>query len=85
MLSMGFVAQSVTDWLGVGSVTKIGVRFAALVRLGDVVTCRGRILAKRPPKDGDGPYLVDLELWAENQKGEKVITGKAVAVLPSRA
>jgi hypothetical protein len=28
---------------------------------------------------------VDLELWAENQKGEKVITGKATAALPSRA
>jgi len=55
------------------------------VRLGDVVTCRGKVIAKRPPKDGDGPCLVDLELWAENQKGEKVITGKAVAVLPSRA
>src|SRR5712671_1349032 len=65
MLSMGFVAQSVTDWLGVG--------FAALVRLGDVITCRGRVVAKRPPKEGDGPQLVDLELWAENQRGEKVI------------
>ena len=85
MLSMGFVAQSVTDWLGVGSVRKLHVRFAAIVRLGDVVTCRGRVLAIRPPKNGDGPSLVDLELWAENQKGEKVITGKATAALPSRA
>ena len=85
MLSMGFVAQSVTDWLGVGSVRKLGVRFAALVRFGDVVTCRGKVVAKRPPKDGDGPWLVDLELWAENQKGEKVITGKATAALTSRA
>jgi acyl dehydratase len=84
MLSMGFLAQSATDWLGVGSVRKLGVRFAALVRLGDVVTCRGKILAKRPPKDGDGSTQVDLELWAENQKGEKVITGKATAVLQSR-
>ena len=84
MLSMGFVAQSATDWLGAGSVRKLGVRFAALVRLGDVVTCRGKVVAKRPPKDGDGPYLVDLELWAENQKGEKVITGKATAALISR-
>src|SRR5437867_6237502 len=52
MLSMGFVAQSVTDWLGPGSVKKIGVRFAGLVRLGDVITCRGRVVAKRPAKDG---------------------------------
>jgi acyl dehydratase len=85
MLSMGFLAQSVTDWLGVGTVRKIGVRFAALVRLGDVVTCRGRVVALGSPKDGVGPALVDLELWAENQKGEKVMTGKATAALPSRA
>src|SRR6266511_3281194 len=85
MLSMGFAAQSVTNWLGVGTVRKIGVRFAGLVRLGDVVTCRGRVIAIRPPKDGEGPALVDLELWAENQKGEQVISGKAMAALPSRA
>jgi len=84
MLSMGFVAQSVTDWLGVGSVKKIGVRFAGLVRLGDVVTCRGTVLAKRPAKDGQSQSLVDLELWAENQKGEKVVTGKATVALASR-
>jgi acyl dehydratase len=84
MLSMGFVAQSVTDWLGVGTVKKIGVRFAGLVRLGDVLTCRGTLIAKRPAKDGQADNLVDLELWAENQKGEKVVTGKATAALASR-
>jgi acyl dehydratase len=85
MLSMGFVAQSVTDWTGVGTVRKIGVRFAGLVRLGDVVTCRGKAVAKRPAKDGQGEHLVDLDLWAENQKGEKVVTGKATVALTSRA
>jgi hypothetical protein len=43
-----------------------------------------RVVAKRPPKEDDGPRLVDLELWAENQKGEKVITSKATAALSSR-
>ena len=85
MLSMGFVAQSVTDWLGVGSVQKLGVRFAGLVRLGDVITCRGKILAKRSAKEaGRGQGVVDLELWAENQKGEKVVTGRATVALLSR-
>jgi len=84
MLSMGFLAQSVTDWFGVGTVRKLGVRFAALVRLGDVVTCKGKVVAKHPSVGGTGPSLVDLELWAENQKGEKVITGKATAALVSR-
>ncbi len=46
MLSMGFVGQAVTDWAGATAVRKLGVRFAAIVRLKDVVTCRGRVLAK---------------------------------------
>ena len=84
MLSMGFVAQSVTDWLGAGSMKTIGVRFASLVRLGDVITCRGTVAAKRPANDGQAENLVDLELWAENQKGEKVITGRATVALVAR-
>jgi acyl dehydratase len=84
MLSMGFVAQSVTDWLGVGTVRKIGVRFAGLVRLGDVITCRGRVIAKRAGKDEQEPGLVDLELWAENDRGDKVVTGRATAAVASR-
>jgi acyl dehydratase len=83
MLSMGFVAQAVTEWAGIGRVRKVSVRFAALVRLGDVITCRGRVLEKRPAGAG-GDHDVELELWAENQKGEKVVTGRATVTLPSR-
>jgi len=81
MLSMGFVAQSLTDWLGAGTVRKLGVRFTALVRPKDVVTCRGRVVATR--EDG-GTHLVDLDVWAENQRGEKVVIGSATAALASR-
>jgi hypothetical protein len=28
--------------------------------------------------------LVELDIWAENGKGEKVVTGKATVALPSR-
>jgi acyl dehydratase len=82
MLSMGFVAQAVTDWAGAGAVRKLGVRFAGLVRLKDTVTCRGRVLATSRQA---GTGLVDLEIWAENQRGEKVVTGKATVALPARA
>src|SRR6266508_6901042 len=51
MLSMGFVAQSLTDWLGAGTGKKISVRFGGLVRRGDVITCRGTLVGKRPAKD----------------------------------
>jgi acyl dehydratase len=82
MLSMGFVGQVVTDWSGPAAVRKLSVRFAGLVRLKDTITCRGRVLAK---SSKDATHLVDLEVWAENQKGEKVVTGKATVVLPPRA
>ena len=81
MLTMGFVAQSVTDWAGAGSVKKIGVRFAGLVRLKDVVTCKGRVLDK---SSKDGVHTVELEVWAENQKGEKVVTGRATVAVGTR-
>lgn len=81
MLSMGFVAQALTDWAGAGAVRKLGVRFAGLVRLNDIVTCRGRVLGK---SSKDDLHLVELEVWAENQRGEKVVTGKAALALPSR-
>ena len=81
MLTMGFVGQCVTDWAGAGTVKKLGVRFAGLVRLKDVITCKGRVLAKASK---NGTHLVELELSAENQKGEKVVTGKATVALPSR-
>jgi acyl dehydratase len=81
MLSMGFVGQVVTDWAGPAAVRKLSVRFAGLVRLKDTITCRGRVLGK---SSKDVTHLVDLEVWAENQKGEKVVTGKATVALPTR-
>ena len=61
---------------------KLGVRFAALVRLRDVVTCRGRVLAK---SSKDDVHTVELEVWAENQRGEKVVSGRATLALAARA
>jgi acyl dehydratase len=81
MLSMGFVGQLLTDWAGAGRVRKLGVRFAGLVRLQDIVTCRGRVVGK---SSKDGVHLVELEVWAENQRGEKVVAGRATVALPAR-
>jgi acyl dehydratase len=81
MLSMGFVAQAVTDWAGAGTVRKVGVRFAGLVRLKDTVTCRGRVVGK---SSKDDVHLVELEISADNQKGEKVVSGRATVALPAR-
>jgi acyl dehydratase len=84
MLTMGFVAQAVTDWAGAGSVVRIGVRFTGLVRLKDTLTCSGRVVATSPAPAPGGHATADVEVWAQNQKGEKVVTGRATVALPSR-
>ena len=48
-----------------------------------MITCRGKVLEKRPAGMA-GDHEMELELWAENQKGEKVVTGRATVTLPSR-
>jgi len=78
MLDMGFVAQHVANWAGLdGFLRKIKVRFGAIVKPGDTVTCKAKIKEK---KVESGKKTVFLELWAENQKGEQVITGEAEVV-----
>ena len=77
MLSMAFVGQVLTGWLsaepGRGHLGRLRVRFQAMVRPGDTLTCRG---ALRPASDEPGkPRMADV--WIENQRGERVLTGDA--------
>lgn len=73
LLSMSFMSQFLTDWLRGGRLTRLAVRFVKLVWPGDVLSCKGRVLARR--RDEQGRYYVDVDLWAENQKGELVLKG----------
>lgn len=76
-----FLAQMATNWMGAeGSLKKLKLSYRAMVFLGDVVTCRGRVTKKE-----SGENLVFCELWVENQKGEKIVPdATAVVSLPSR-
>jgi acyl dehydratase len=78
MLAMGFVGQLLTGWLRRGHVRKLSARFVKIVWPGDELTCRGRIAELR--KENGGAYA-DVELWAENQKGELVVRGQATCEL----
>jgi acyl dehydratase len=51
------------------------VRFQAMVKPGDTLTCHG-VLVKGAP---EGRQL--LELWVQNQRDERVTTGEAEAVM----
>ena len=72
MLSMGFLAQYL-DMLANNelNVKKFKVRFQAMVRVGDEITCEGEIIELKEDE-------IKLELYAKNQKGEKVISGEAI-------
>ena len=70
MLSMGFLGQYVAQIVGPQSVRRLKVRFAAMVRPGDELTCKGVV------RSVDGGTAT-LDIWAETADGEKVTTGEA--------
>src|SRR5438067_4064793 len=78
MLPMAFVGQLLSAWLRRGHVRKLSARFVKIVWPNDELTCRGRIAELR--KEGGACYT-DVELWAENQKGELVLRGLATCEL----
>jgi acyl dehydratase len=79
MLAGGYCARQLTDWFGIGALTRLRIRFASRFWPDDVLTCTARVTAKR--EDG-GRRLVDCEFSAANQQGEIIIRGDATAELP---
>ena len=78
MLPLGFLGQLVTQWAPQRQLRSLSARFVAMAFPGDVITCSGKIAGKR---EEAGEKLVDLELVAQNQKGENIQLGKATVVL----
>lgn len=75
MLSMAFLGELLTNWLATqpergGWVTRLRVRFQAMVSPGDTITCDGVL---GPITDG----VQRLEVWINNQRGERVTSGDA--------
>ncbi|MBI4334425.1 MAG: MaoC family dehydratase N-terminal domain-containing protein [Chloroflexi bacterium] len=77
-----WVSQVMTNWIGDdGFLKKLTVYLRRPNVLGDTCRCRGKVVRKYVENE---EHLVDCELWADNQRGEKSATGVATAVLPSR-
>jgi len=81
MYSAGLLATAVTNWVGIGNLTRYKVRFAKQTWPGETFTTKVTVKAKR--KDGD-QNLVDLECVLVNQTGEVKVNGEATAALPTR-
>ena len=82
MLIMGFLGQMVTDWAHDNFVKNIGVNFKAVSKPGDTITCTGKVIKKSVE---DNKNLVDIEMVAVNQRGEKAATGNAIVILPNKS
>ncbi len=79
MLTAGFVARCITDFVGATNLRRYRVRFATRVWPGDTITCRGRVTRKY---ERDGERRIDGEVAALNQKGEVAVSGTFTAALP---
>jgi acyl dehydratase len=78
MLVMGMLGQLVSDWSRGAQLRRYAVRFSKIVWPGDSIVAKGRVTERW----GDnGRYFAEVELWAENQKGELVLRGSALVQL----
>jgi acyl dehydratase len=74
MLSMAFLGEYLCWLAGPESVRRLSVRFVEMVRPGDTLTCRARV---KEPTTGDAGRRLQLEVWTENQRAERVTVGDA--------
>ena len=84
MLSMAFLGQFVNQQIADDPGARVGrlkVRYIAMVRPGDTLTCLGKVTARA---EGETETAITLECWAQNQRGEQVTTGEAVVHVPQQ-
>ncbi|MBI4967489.1 MAG: MaoC family dehydratase [Rhodospirillales bacterium] len=78
MLNMAFLGQLLTGWVPPNRLRAFSNRFAAMAYPGDVITLTGTVTAK---KEEAGEKRVELEIFASNQKGDKLLVGAATVAL----
>lgn len=80
MLTAGYASRMVTDWFGLANLRRFKTRFTAKLWPGDTVTVTGEIVDKY---ESDGNVCVDAEFAATNQDDETLVTGEAMAIVPT--
>ena len=81
MLSAGFLAGGIVDFVGAGNLRRFAVRFTKQTWPGDVLVTKVTVKAKR---EDDGVQLVDLDCELVTEAGVTVVSGEATAALPRR-
>ena len=78
MLSMAWLGRLLTLWAPQRDLREFGVRFTAMTRVGERITCTGRV-AKKLERNGE--RLVQVEVKATNDAGEVKVAGDALIAL----
>ncbi|MBA7658265.1 hypothetical protein ES703_66214 [subsurface metagenome] len=81
-LVAGFLGQLITDWIGDrGNLKKLACNYKGMNFPNETITCRGKVNKKYIE---NGEHYIECNIWAENARGEKTVTGKAIFTLPAR-
>jgi acyl dehydratase len=82
-LTLSFLGQMVTDWLGEeGKLIKLNGSYRGMNKVHEDIICNGKVVKKYVE---GGKNLARVDIWAENPQGEKTVTGTAIVQLPSKA
>ena len=79
---ISWLGHLLTNWMGDdGLLRRLRAELRRFNVVGDTTWCKGKVSKKYIDK---GEHLVDVECWAENQRGEITMPGSATVVLPSK-
>ncbi|MFX1512607.1 MAG: MaoC family dehydratase [Promethearchaeota archaeon] len=80
-MTIAFITQVITNWCYAdgGRLKSIDIKLVKPLFPEDTIICYGKVVAKHPRKKERS--FVDIEIYAENQKGEKVAVGKVQVYL----
>jgi len=77
-----FLGQLVTDWIGTeGRLRKLACNYRGMNFPGETIIYKGEVSKKYVE---DGEHYIECSLWAENEKREKTVSGRAIVTLPTR-
>ena len=77
MLSAGYLARMLTDWVPQSAIRSINNRFTAMTHIGDSVTCTGKVVEKF---EKGNEKLVRLEMQAHTPEAQTIIAEAVIAL-----
>ena len=75
-MSMGLLASFLEAWAGPGTLRRLGTTFRGLVLPDRTIRLCGAVTEKH-----DGARTVELDVWLENEDGERLVAGTATVAL----